>query len=83
MTPMTVMTMNYRGSLKGVAALFLEMRDGVMGREYGSTSATKPVAVAVPLGHKEPALLNTPHPLSDYQDLGERQCSTWTRRSPW
>jgi hypothetical protein len=41
MTPMTVMTMNYRGSLKGVAALFLEMRDGVMGREYGSTSATK------------------------------------------
>jgi hypothetical protein len=50
MTPMTVMTMNYRGSLKGVAALFLEMRDDAMGRGTGSASATKPVAVAVPLG---------------------------------
>jgi hypothetical protein len=50
MTLMTVMTMNYSGSLKGVVALFLEMRDGVMGREYGSTSTTKPVAVAVLLG---------------------------------
>jgi hypothetical protein len=50
MTLMTLMTMNCRGSLKGVAVLFLEMRDAVMGREYGSTSATKPVAIAVPLG---------------------------------
>ena len=51
MTLMTAMTMNCRGSLKRVAALFLEMRDGVMGQEYGSTSATKSVAVAVLLGH--------------------------------
>ena len=50
MTLMTAMTMNYRGSLKGVAALFLEMRNGVIGREYGSTSTTKPVAVAVWFG---------------------------------
>jgi hypothetical protein len=35
---------------KGVAALFLEMRDGAMGGNMGSTSATKSVAVAVPLG---------------------------------
>jgi hypothetical protein len=31
---MTLMTMNYRGSLNGMAALFLEMIDAVMGREY-------------------------------------------------
>jgi hypothetical protein len=35
---------------KGVATLFLEMRDGAMGGNMGSTSATKSVAVAVPLG---------------------------------
>jgi hypothetical protein len=50
MTLMTAMTMNYRGSLNGVAALFLEMRDGAMGGSMGSTSATKPVAVAVWFG---------------------------------
>ena len=41
MTPMTVMTMNYRGSLKGVAKLFLEMRDGAMGREQWEHKADK------------------------------------------
>jgi hypothetical protein len=41
MTPMTVMTMNYRGSLKGVAKLFLEMRDGAMGREQWERKAVK------------------------------------------
>jgi hypothetical protein len=35
-------------------------RDGAMGGSMGSTSATKPVAVAVWFGRKEPALLNTP-----------------------
>jgi hypothetical protein len=41
MTLMTAMTMNYRGSLNGVAALFLKMIDAVMGWKYRSTSATK------------------------------------------
>jgi hypothetical protein len=45
-------------------------RDGAMGGSMGSTSATKPVAVAVWFDHKEPALLSTPHPRSDPQDLG-------------
>jgi hypothetical protein len=50
MTLMTAMTMNCRGSLNGVAALLLELRDGAMGGNIGSTSATKPVAVAVWFG---------------------------------
>jgi hypothetical protein len=47
------------------------------------TSLPARIEIAVPLGRKEPALLNTPHPRSDPQDLGERPCSTWTRRSRW
>jgi hypothetical protein len=57
-------------------------RDGAMGGSMGSTSATMPVAVAVPLGLEVLALLGTPHPLSDPQDLGERRSRTRTRRSP-
>jgi hypothetical protein len=37
-------------------------RDGVMGGSIGSTSATKPVTVAVRIGRKEPALLSPPRP---------------------
>jgi hypothetical protein len=65
MTLMTVMTMNHRGSLMGVAVLFLEMRDGVMGGSMGSTSATKPVAVAVWFGR---------------QEKGEETCCSWMQR---
>jgi hypothetical protein len=36
---------------KGVAALFLKMRDGAMGESIGSARPTKPVAVAVWFGH--------------------------------
>jgi hypothetical protein len=44
MTLMTAMTKNCRGSLNGVGS------SPEMGGNMGSTSATKPVAVAVPLG---------------------------------
>ena len=44
-------------------------RDGAMGGSMGSTSATKGVAVAVPLGRKEPVFIHTPHPRSDPQAL--------------
>jgi hypothetical protein len=50
MTLMTTMTMKSRGFLKGVAALLLELRDGAMGGNIGSASATNPVAVAVWFG---------------------------------
>ena len=52
MTTMTVMTMILQRFSKGVAALFLEMRYALsaMGGNIGSASATKSVAVAVPLG---------------------------------
>jgi hypothetical protein len=84
---------------KGVATLFLEMRDGAMGGNMGSTSATKSdagvklgvptssrtspagIEIAVPPSREEPALLNTTHPCSDPQDLGERQRSNRTRCS--
>jgi hypothetical protein len=36
-------------------------RDAAMGGSMVSVSATKPVAVAVPIGRKEPALFSTPH----------------------
>jgi hypothetical protein len=36
-----------------------------------------------PLGREELIFIHTPRPRSDRQDLGERQCSTWTRRSRW
>ena len=39
------------------------------------------IEIAVPLGRKEPVLLNTPHPRSDPKDLGERRSRTRTRRS--
>jgi hypothetical protein len=99
---MTVMTMNYRGSLKGVAALFLEMRDHAMGGIMGSTSSTKSdagvklgvptssrtslparIEIAVPPGREELIFIHTPHPRSDRQDLGERQCSPRMRRLRW
>jgi hypothetical protein len=41
MTLMTAMTMNCRGSLKGAATLLLEMRDGAMGGNMGSTRPSK------------------------------------------
>ena len=50
MTLMTAMTMNRRGFLNGVAALFLKMIDAELAGSMGSTSATKPVAVAVWFG---------------------------------
>jgi hypothetical protein len=50
MTLMTVMTMNCRGSLNGVATLFLEMRGGAMDGNMGSLSATECVSIAVLLG---------------------------------
>src|SRR5215218_645497 len=40
------------------------------------TSLPARIEIAVPPGREEPALLNTPHPRSDCQDLGERQFST-------
>jgi hypothetical protein len=41
MTLMTAMTMKCRGSLNGVAALFLEMIDSELGREYGEHKSDK------------------------------------------
>jgi hypothetical protein len=67
MTLMTLMTMNCRGSLKGVAALFLEIRDGVMGGNMGSLSATKRdagVKLGVPTSSRTslPARIEFPTP---------------------
>jgi hypothetical protein len=50
MTLMTAMTMHYRGSLKGWPHSAVRSRDDAMGGNIGSASATKSVAVAVPLG---------------------------------
>jgi hypothetical protein len=63
MTLMTLMTMNRRGSLNGVAALFLEMRDGVMGRAIGSTRPTKGDADA----KSAPSTLLQIHPLYSHR----------------
>jgi hypothetical protein len=41
MTTMTLMTMNYRGSLKAVWYSAVVLRDHMMGQESGSASATK------------------------------------------
>ncbi len=45
------------------------------------TSLPARIEIAVPLGLEVPALLNTPHPRSDRQDLCERRSRTRTRRS--
>jgi len=50
MTLMTAMTMNYRGSLKAMRLSAVRSRNGAMSQGIGSTSATKPVAVAVWFG---------------------------------
>jgi hypothetical protein len=44
------------------------------------TSSAARVELPIPLYLEESIFIHTPHPRSDPQDLGERQCSTWTRR---
>src|SRR5215216_4996749 len=78
MTPMTAMTMNCRGSLNGVAALFLEMKDAVMGREYGERKCdkarrcsrpTRPLGVSIAQhsssSQRSPGPLRAPIPYPD------------------
>src|SRR5215204_5637178 len=49
---------------------------------YRTSSAAR-IEIAVPPGREELIFIHTPHPRSDRQDLGERQCSPRMRRLRW
>jgi hypothetical protein len=89
MTLMTAMTMNCRGSLNRMGhspEMGGSMRstsatksdvDVKLGVPTSSrTSSAARVEFPIPLYLEEWVFIHTPHPRSDPQDLGERQCST-------